>query len=369
MSDLSTRVVHGDDDHSPGSPITAPIVASAVFTSAGDPTESYVYGRSGNPTWEALETTLGSMEEAHALVFSSGLAAAMNLLLALSEEFRRLLMPNDAYFHLRLLARRLRRMFELVEADYEDEACVDAELRRAPTILWVETPTNPLLRVYSLKRFAALAQAAGAPMVVDNTTATAALQRPLDNGAVAAHYSLTKSTSGHADVVLGAVVTRSDELAARLQTWRSLTGAIAGPFEAWLALRGLRTLPLRIARQSETALAAAEFLAAHPRVRFVNYPGIGRSAELARTQMSGGFGPLLSFELDGSADDADRVIRSSLLIRPSTSFGGYESSWERRARWASETSASESLIRLSIGIEDFDDLRDDLERALKAAGP
>jgi cystathionine beta-lyase/cystathionine gamma-synthase len=210
--------------------------------------------------------------------------------------------------------------------------------------------------------------------VVDNTTATGLLQRPLDWGATASLYSLTKAISGHSDVFGGAVVSRDPELIATLKAWRSSGGGIPGPFEAWLALRGLKTLPLRIARQSASALAITRHLAAHPSVRAVHYPGVeAPTLAVARRQMPDGFGPLLSFEVNQAEVDsaevgtaqqtADRVVASARLILPATSFGGVESTWERRARWPSET-APGGLIRLSVGVEPVADLIADIDEAL-----
>ena len=234
-------------------------------------------------------------------------------------------------------------------------------------MLWAETPTNPLLRVADLAGLGRLAAAAGAPMVVDNTVATGLLQRPLDLGAVASLCSLTKSASGHSDLILGAVMTRDPVLAAELRSWRTLGGGIAGPLECWLAIRGLKTLPLRIERQSSTALALAGYLSSHRRVTAVHYPGVSAGTlDIARAQMPRGFGPLLSFELDGTAAEADAVVAAARLIIPASSFGGVESTWERRGRWPGET-APGSLIRLSAGIEPAADLIADLGQALDQA--
>jgi cystathionine gamma-synthase len=255
-----------------------------------------------------------------------------------------------------------------VLVDLGDLSAVERALRGGPAVLWAESPTNPLLRVADLIRLGELAAAAAAPMIVDNTVATGLLQRPLDLGAVASLCSLTKSAAGHSDVVAGAVMTRDEALAGELRTWRTLGGGILGPMEAWLAVRGLRTLPLRIERQSANALAIAEFLAGHPRVTAVYYPGFGDGADIARTQMPRGFGPLLSFETDGTAADAEAVVAASRLIVPATSFGGVESAWERRARWPGET-APATLIRLSAGIEPTADLIADIDHALAHARP
>ena len=352
----------------PGDPSAPPLVPASIFISLGEPGSGPSYGRNGNPTWEALEEALGAMEDADAVVFASGQAASMALMLALAAGRQRIVLPADGYYNTRTLAGQLRpHGAEPVPVDLLDLGSVQRELAAAPAVLWAETPTNPLLRVADLASLGELAAAAGAPMVVDNTVATGLLQQPLELGATASLCSLTKSSSGHSDLVLGAAITRDQQLLAGLRSWRATGGGIAGPFESWLALRGLKTLPLRIARQSQTALAIARHLAAHPRVRAVHYPGTEEATlAVARKQMPRGFGPLLSFELDGDAAAADAVVAASRLILPATSFGGAESTWERRARWAGET-APEALIRLSAGLEPAEDLIADIDESLAAA--
>ncbi|MDQ3701864.1 MAG: aminotransferase class I/II-fold pyridoxal phosphate-dependent enzyme [Chloroflexota bacterium] len=366
--DVATRLIHSGPGYTQGAPSAPPIVATSFYTSEGDPQGlAYGYARDGNPTWEGLEAALGSMEEASALVFASGQAATHALILALTKGRPRLVLPRDGYYNVRRLAEMLRgRGVDAHAVDQQDGAAVQTALAAGPAVLWVETPSNPLLRVMDLAHLGALAAQAGAPMVVDNTTATAVLQQPLQWGATACLYSLTKATSGHSDLILGAVTTRDEGLLTALKTWRSLAGGIAGPFEAWLAHRSVKTLPLRVRQQAATALAVARHLASHRRVRRVYYPGTEPGTlAIAERQMRGGFGPLLSFEVDGDAGVADAVVGAARLIRPGTSFGGLESSWERRARWASET-APESLIRLSIGLEAPPDLLADLDIALAA---
>jgi cystathionine gamma-synthase len=255
---------------------------------------------------------------------------------------------------------------DLLDLAAVERALGDGAQPPGPAVLWAETPTNPLLRVADLAALGSLAAAAAAPFVVDNTVATGLLQQPLAFGAVASVYSLTKSVSGHSDVLGGAVVTADAALARELRDWRTAGGGIPGPFESWLVLRGMKTLPLRIARQSQNALAIAGFLARHPRVTAVYYPGLDPGAATLR-QMPRGSGPLLSFELAGTAADADAVVAAARLIVPATSFGGVESSWERRGRWAAET-APETLIRLSAGIEPIEDLLADIEAALDHLG-
>jgi len=359
-----SRLVHSGIRRTAAQPLTAPLVPASIYVSEGEPRRDRTYGRDGNPGWEALEEALGRLEDAEAVAFASGQAASMALMLTLAERRDRIVLPADGYYGTRVLADRLRPHGAVpVPVDLQDLAAVAGELKAAPSVLWAETPTNPLLRVADLAGLAEIAAAAHAPMIVDNTTATSLLQRPLDWGAAASLYSLTKAASGHSDVILGVVVSRDAELLAGLRSWRSSGGGIPGPFEAWLALRGLKTLPLRIARQSDTAGRIARHLTGHPRVRAVHYPGFDRStAALVRRQMPHGCGPLLSFELD-SARAADQVVGSSRLILPATSFGGVESTWERRARWAGET-APGGLIRLSVGVEPAADLIADIGQAL-----
>ena len=361
-----SRLIHAGTARVPGQPGTPPLVPASIYVSAGEPRPGRGYGRESNPGWEALEQALGGLEDAEAVVFASGQAASMALMLALASGRERIVLPSDGYYGGRVLADKLRPHGAVpVPVDLLDLAAVERELTAAPSLLWAETPTNPLLRVADLTRLAELAAAAGAPMVVDNTVATGLLQRPLDSGATASLYSLTKAISGHSDLILGAVVSRDQELLAGLRAWRSSGGGIPGPFEAWLALRGLKTLPLRIARQSQSALAVARHLAGHARVAAVHYPGTDASMlEVARRQMPGGFGPLLSFEIRGDAEAADKVVDTSRLILPATSFGGVESTWERRSRWRGET-APEGLIRLSVGVEPIADLICDIDAALE----
>jgi cystathionine beta-lyase/cystathionine gamma-synthase len=366
--EIESMLVHAGVEREPGAPLAPPLIATSAYISAGPPVAARAYGRDGNPTWSALEDGLGHLESATAVVFASGQAAAMALMLALAPGRQRIVLPSDGYYNIGKLADRLSPFGTTpVRVSQLDLDAVRKELAAGPAVLWGETPSNPLLNVADIAALAELAREAAAPFVVDNTVATGVLQRPLDLGATATLTSLTKGTSGHADLLLGSIATRDEALATSLRDWRTVGGGIAGPFEAWLALRGIKTLPLRIVRQSENALSIARHLAEHPRVRAVHYPGTEASTlELATRQMPSGFGPLLSFELDGTAGDADAVVAAARLIAPATSFGGVESTWERRARWSSEKSAPESLIRMSAGIEAIADLIADIDRSLEA---
>jgi cystathionine beta-lyase/cystathionine gamma-synthase len=362
-----SRLVHGGTERTAGAPLGPPLLPTSVYVSQGEPGGGPGYGRNENPGWAAVEAALAALEGpgAFAVTFASGQAASMALMLALAPGRERIVFPADGYYNTRALAGRLRpHGASAVAVDLLDLAAVGAALADGRAVLWGETPTNPLLRVADLAALAGLAGAAGAPFVVDNTVATGLLQKPLDFGALASVYSLTKSVSGHSDVLGGAVVTRDAALAESVRGWRTDGGAIPGPFESWLVLRGLKTLDLRTSRACESALAVASLLAAHPRVTAVHYPGVSPSAAAA-AQMPRGFGPLLSFEVAGTAADADAVVAAARLIVPATSFGGVESSWERRARWAGET-APPTLIRMSCGVEPAEDILADVTEALEA---
>ncbi len=328
---------HESDLPQLGEPLADPLELTSAYVSRGVPSaDALTYTRLGNRSWQALEAALGRLEGADALVFASGMAAIANLMLALADAAPirtaasprpQVVLPSDGYHGVRVLAAMLAaRGIDHVTVDQRDLAAVESALAAAgpAPILWTETPTNPFLRVVDLAALARLAQAHGAPLVCDNTTATAALQLPLDLGATATVTSLTKAGSGHSDVVLGAVATRDPQLVARLSRWRAHGGAIAGPFETWLALRGLKTLCVRIERQSRTALALTRFLDAHPAVARVHYPGLDPATRaLAERQMPHGAGPLLAFELaEGDERDADAVVARARVIRHATSFGG-----------------------------------------------
>ena len=252
--------------------------------------------------------------------------------------------------------------------DITDPAAVGAALAGlgAPALLWLESPTNPLLEVADLRALAEAGHEHGALVVVDNTFATPLLQQPLDLGADVVVHSVTKFLSGHSDVVLGAAVTRRADLAAALQTHRTLHGAIPGPMEVFLALRGVRTLPLRLQRSQESAADLARRLLTHPAVTRVRHPSLPDDPghALAARQMSG-FGALVSIEVIGGAAGADAVVDAVRLWVPATSLGGVESLVERRRRHASEPEVVPTdLLRLSVGVEDVEDLWRDLSAAL-----
>jgi cystathionine gamma-synthase len=328
------------------------------------------YARTDNPTWQAFESALGALEGGDALVLSSGMAA-ITAAVSLVDDGARVIAPTHAYSGTLALLEQAadRGRLTLDAADVADTAGVLAALPGAEQ-LWLESPTNPMLEVADLPALCEAARAAGVLTVVDNTFATPLVQRPLDLGADVVVHSVTKYLSGHSDVLLGAVVTRADdagrELGGRLRAHRRLTGSIAGPTEVWLALRGLRTLALRMERAQATAAELARRLAGHPAVERVRHPSLPADPghERAARQMRG-FGAVLTIEVRGGAAAAEAVACATRLWVHTTSLGGVESTLERRRRHAAEpASVPESLLRLSVGIEDVEDLWADLDRAL-----
>lgn len=362
----------------PGAPLNPPVVLSSTFHQGGEP----VYGRDGNPTWSALEDVLGALEGGAALTFASGLAAISAVLENLPIPGR-VVVPGDAYNGTRRfladVATRGRLRFRTVDISDTDAALrVCAEMCATPGrssesagsfgrhgLLWLESPTNPLLAVADLAALTQGAHDLGMDVVVDNTFASPLLQRPLDLGADAVVHSATKILAGHSDVVLGAVVTRRDDLLAALATRRSLHGAIPGPWEAWLALRGTRTLALRVERSGANAAELARRLCDHPAVEQVRYPGLpGHPGHQVAAAQMRGFGAMVAFDVRGGAGPADAVVERLRLLTAATSLGGVETTIERRGRWQGEEGLPGGLLRMSVGIEDVEDLWADLDRAL-----
>ncbi|MFC5263477.1 trans-sulfuration enzyme family protein [Kribbella qitaiheensis] len=363
--DPSTVVVHAGR---PARVPDAPLGESPVFSSTYIAGGNRGYGRFDNDAWAALETTLGELEGGRGLTFASGMAAAATLF-DLVPVGGRVVAPQHAYSGVLGLLDQQASTGRLTvdRVDVADTAAVSAAVVGAD-MLWIESPTNPAMEVADVPALSAAGRAAGALVIVDNTFATPLLQQPLKLGADVVMHSATKFIAGHSDVVLGAIVTADDNLWTSLEARRRSLGAIPGPMEAWLALRGLRTLALRLDRAQSNAAFLAERLLAHPRVSRVRYPGLPDDPghERAAAQMSG-FGAILAIELGGDAEGAQRVCESTALWVHATSLGGVESMLERRRRWPAEVpTIPEDLIRLSIGIEHPDDLWADLEQALKA---
>lgn len=353
----------------------APVGPSIVLTStyrgsAGLDAEDRTYGRFSNPTWEDLEDVLARLERAElpALAYASGLAAVASVL-SLVPAGGRLVLPRHSYQGSLALAADLeaRGLLTVRTVDVTDTEDVVAALDAAD-LLWLESPTNPMLEVADLPALLAAARERGVLTCVDNTFATPLLQRPLEHGADIVVHSVTKYLAGHSDVVLGAAVTSDPALRTRLKGHRSLHGAVPGPFEAWLALRGMRTLAVRVERSAATAGELARRLQQHPAVREVRYPGLPGDPGHARAaaQMDG-FGSIVAIVPAGDVAAVEAAVDALRVWTPATSLGGVESLIERRRRHHEEPpSVPETLLRLSVGIENVEDLWEDLDRVLCA---
>ena len=342
-------------------PLSPPVVLAANYRTSGYARED------GTPTWAALETAMAELEGGgRSAAFSTGMAAVTAVLEELPVGAR-VVGPAVGYTGVRMLLRERADAgrIELVEADMTDTEAVLRECEGA-TLLWVESPTNPLVGVAELDRLVDGAHAAGAWVAVDATFATPLLQRPLELGADVVVHSATKYISGHSDLMLGIASTRDEERAAALRHTRGSTGAVPGALEAFLALRGLRTLAVRLERSQRSAAVLAERLAAHPAVTILHYPGLPSDPFHERAaRLMDGFGAMLAFEVSGGAEAAQAVAERVRVIVHATSLGGVETLMERRSRYADEA-APPALLRVSVGIEDVEDLWADLELALTA---
>ncbi|MEV4919946.1 cystathionine gamma-synthase [Streptomyces tirandamycinicus] len=334
----------------------------------------YEYSRSANPTRTALEENLAALEGGRrGLAFASGLAAEDCLLRALLVPGDHVVIPNDAYGGtFRLFAKVVQRWgVEYSVADTSDPASVRAALTDRTKVIWVETPSNPLLGITDIAAVADIARSAGAKLVVDNTFASPYLQQPLALGADVVVHSLTKYMGGHSDVVGGALVVADTGLGEELAYHQNAMGAVAGPFDSWIVLRGIKTLAVRMDRHSENAARVAEMLSGHPKVTRVLYPGLEEHPghEIAAKQMKG-FGGMVSFRVQGGEEAAVEVCNRARLFTLGESLGGVESLIEHPGRMTHASVAGSALevpadlVRLSVGIESADDLLADLQQAL-----
>jgi cystathionine beta-lyase/cystathionine gamma-synthase len=362
-----------------GQPVTSPISLSTTYL-LREPgqREGHAYSRVSNPSRDALENSLAALEGGSgASVFSSG-CAAMHAALQLLQPGDRLVACGDIYGGTyRLIDQLLKPMgVEVAWVDMCDLAAVEAAIDKRCEMVWIETPTNPLLRVFDIEAISDLARSSGAWTVVDSTFATPMLQRPLTMGADLVVHSMSKYLNGHSDVVAGVVITERDELSERLRFIQRAGGAVPSPFDCYLVARGIKTLPIRMARHCENAQALAEWLRLQDGVAAVHYPGLPDHPEhaLAARQMSG-FGGMLSFELEGGAGSAKMLLERVRLFSLAESLGGVESLIGQPALMSHASMPGGirealgirgGLIRLSVGLEDIEDLREDLAQALLA---
>jgi len=380
MNDLpplspETLVVHGGCDPGTGAVVPAIHPSTTFVRHGGDPPGARLYARADNPTYDAPEALLARLEGGAAcLLFASGQAAATAVFEAL-EPGAHVVVGRTIYWGMRVWLARFAIGWGLdIEfVDTTDLSAVAAAVRRGRTrLVWVETPANPTLESCSLESIAGIAHDAGCRLAVDSTLATPVHTRPIEWGADIVVHSASKALSGHSDVLAGAVVgARADPFFERIREWRRTAGSVLGSFEAWLLLRGMRTLFVRVQRSSASALLLAEHLVGHPLVEEVLYPGLDttRGHEHANRQMNGGFGGLLALRVPGGEEMAAATAAATRVFQQATSLGGVESLIEHRGPTEGPSSpVPPDLLRLSIGIEDPDDLVADLEQALRTAG-
>ncbi len=378
---FETLAVHAGAEPDPVTGAVVPAIQmSTTFKQdgVGGLRGGYEYGRSGNPTRAALEETIAVLENGtHGFAYASGLAASQNVLYLLSPGDR-LVMSDDVYGGTWRLADKVWRRYG-IETDAIDLTDLDAVAAafsgpQAPKMVWIETPSNPLLKVVDISAVARLAAVAGATTVVDNTFATPYLQRPLELGADLTLHSATKYLGGHSDVIGGLVATRSADLAERLRFHQNAAGAVPSPFDCFLVMRGIRTLAVRMERASANAGTLAAWLAERPEVDHVHYPGLASDpgSELAARQMRLP-GAMLSFAMRGGEEAARRFAGSTRLFTLAESLGAVESLIELPAPMThasvadSPLAVSDALVRLSVGIEAVEDLRADLDSAFAAS--
>jgi cystathionine gamma-synthase len=342
----TSAITAGRPEVAPDASLNPPLVFSSTYH-AGGPVG---YGRYGNESWSALEAAISELEGGQTLSFSSGMAA-ISAVFSILPIGAPVVASSQGYSGTMSLLNQHHASgrLEVRFVDITNTEEVVAAIKGA-ALLWLESPTNPCLDVADLPALIAAAKKQNIGVGVDNTFATPMVQTPLAMGADIVMHSVTKFLAGHSDVVLGSLSISDPALFKRLEESRRLNGSIPGPFEAWLALRGIRTFPVRFRAAEANAKTLVTRLQNHAKITKVRYPG---------------FGAVISFEIDGNAENAEKVCESSRLISHATSLGGVESLWERRRRWAAESpSVPEQLIRLSVGCEHVDDIWQDIEQAL-----
>ena len=368
---IETLAVHAGHNIDPGTgAVSSPIHLSTTFERDVEGTYSrgFMYARNNNPNRQALEQGISALEGgAAAAAFASGTGASMSIFQALAPGDHVLAHVDTYYGTSRLLREIFRRWgLDISFVDMSDLSAVEKALRAKTKVAWMETPSNPLLKIVDLAAIAQIVHGAGAICVCDNTWAPT-VQRPFDQGADLILHSTTKYFGGHCDVLGGIVVTKvEDDFFQRIRSIQYEGGAVPSPFDCWLILRGMRTLPWRMRAHSENAMKVARFLARHPRVTQVHYPGLESHPghKIARKQMSM-FGGMLSFEVNDGRDAAMAAAAKAKIFTRATSLGGVESLIEHRASIEGPgTTSPEGLLRLSIGLENADDLIEDLDQAL-----
>ena len=344
----TSAITAGRPEVAPDASLNPPIVFSSTYHAGGP----IGYGRYGNESWSALESAISELEGGQTLSFSSGMAA-ISAVFSVLPIGAPVVASNQGYSGTMGLLNQHQASgrLEVRFVDITNTEEVIGAIKGA-ALLWLESPTNPCLDIADLAALISAAKKQNIGVGVDNTFATPLVQKPLSMGADIVMHSVTKFLAGHSDVVLGSLSTTDAALFKRLEESRRFNGAIPGPFEAWLALRGIRTFPVRFRAAEANAKTLVTRLQSHAKITKVRYPG---------------FGAVISFEIDGNAEKAEKVCESSRLIAHATSLGGVESLWERRRRWALESpSVPEQLIRLSVGCEHVDDIWQDIEQALAA---
>ncbi|MGA3121688.1 MAG: PLP-dependent aspartate aminotransferase family protein [Polyangiaceae bacterium] len=378
---IETLCIHAGQEPDPASgAVMLPIVLSSTFAQDGPGVhKGFDYSRAGNPTRAALEACLATLEGAqHGIAFGSGCAALTAVLLTLRSGDH-VLVGDDVYGGTFRIFDQVVAQFGIESSfvDMSDPVRAFEAMRPNTRLVWIETPSNPLLKVLDIETLAAGARARGVPVAVDNTFATPMLQRPLDLGASIVVHSTTKYLNGHSDVVGGAVLTNDRALAERLHFVQKAAGSVPSPFDCYLVLRGLKTLAVRMKRHVETARGIAEWLATHPRVAHVHYPGLpGHVGHAIAARQMKGPGGMITFEIEGALAQAVTFLRALRIVACAESLGGVESLAEHPATMTHASlppkarqalGIRDGLIRLSVGLEDAGDLRGDLERGFRAA--
>ena len=370
---IETLAVHAGHDVDPATGAVTPAIhLSTTFQREADGgyRAGFLYSRYANPNRAALEQCLAALEGGEvAYTFASGSAATMTLLQAIGPQSH-VIVPDDAYFGTIKLARDVFGPWgmEVSLADMTDPGAIERAMQPNTKLVWVETPSNPLLRVVDIAAVAAIAHRGGAICAVDNTWGTPVLQRPLDLSADISMHATTKYLGGHSDVLGGALVFKTKTaLAERVMSIQMTGGAVPSPFECWLTMRGVRTLPVRVKVQSSNAAALAVFLESHPCVEAVHYPGLASHAahDIAARQMSG-FGGMLSVQAGADRAQSMAIASRLRIFTQATSLGGTESLVEHRASVEGPgTRAPENLLRVSVGLEHIEDLKEDFDQALR----